>query len=364
VSGIVQRIFTMYVGGDSARHIGSILTAEGILPPNEYYFKSTGRINPYRSKMPVWGSATIMSMLTSQVYLGHTVQGKVKTVSHKSKQRINADPKDWIIVENTHEPLIDAELWDTVQARIEKGGKDRKKRAAIRANSLKEISLFSGLVKCAKCGGLMAYNIKNNGSGKTYYVYRCSTYANNGVNACSCHFIHQSTLETVVLDDIRHYATLTRNDEAALIDRLIKANAALRNSSVKDCKKRLSDTRKRINDIGHLVKQLFEEKAAGNLPDTIFKKLIADYDNEQQDLNQKLATLQQELVDCENKANDIIAWVDKIKKCISIDTLDRATLMELIDTITVSETYKTDGEKRQDITIKYKFVGVLSDKCS
>jgi len=359
VSGVVKRIFALYAGGESARHIGCILTSEGILPPNEFYFRSLGQSNPYRSKLPVWGSASIMGLLKQQVYIGHTVQGKVFQASHKLKKRIVADPKDWIIVENTHEPLIDTDLWNSVQARI-KSQKEQKKRSIIKVSSLKEVSMFSGLVKCQDCGGLMAYNVKTTGNNK-YYVYRCSTYANNGRGACSVHMIHQSALETVLLNDILHYAKLADSEESALIDRLMKANAATRLNSVKDCKKRLNDVKKRISDIDGLIKRLFEEKAAGNLPDTVFKKLVADYDTEQQGLNENLVTLNNELADCETKAGDITAWVSKIKECISLNTLDRPTLIELVEGITVSETYKVDGEKRQDVTIKYKFVGVLNN---
>jgi hypothetical protein len=310
-------------------------------------------------KLPIWGSATIMGLLKQQVYIGHTVQGKAYQASHKIKKRVKADPKDWIIVKNTHEPLIDVETWDSVQARLEKQ-KKRKNRATIRVSSMNEVSLFSGLVKCADCGGLMAFNVKTSGKNK-YYVYRCGTYANSGNNSCTVHTIHQKTLEEVLLNELQHYATLAHDEEKLLIDRLMKANMAMRNNSVKDCKKRLNDTKKRISDIDTLIKQLFEEKAVGNLPDTIFKKLIADYDTEQKELTESLVNLQNELEDCESKANDITVWVDKIKECITINALDRPTLIELVDSITVSEAYKVGGEKRQDITIRYNFVGVLND---
>jgi len=88
VGAVVQRIFHLYAIGNSARNIASTLTQEEIDPPNEYYFKSIGKPNPYPDKTKSWGAATITVMLESMVYIGHLVQGKEQTLSHKLKQRI------------------------------------------------------------------------------------------------------------------------------------------------------------------------------------------------------------------------------------------------------------------------------------
>ena len=49
------------------------------------------------------------------------------------------------------------------------------------------------------------------------------------------------------------------------------------------------------------------------------------------------------------------ALIVRVKECLSIDALDRAIVMELIDRIEVSETYDADGVKNIDISINYKF---------
>ena len=362
VAAVVRKIFHMYSIGNSARHIAHILTQENIDPPNEYYFKSLGKSNPFSAKTNAWGAATLTVMLQNKVYIGHTVQGKAHTLSHKLKKRVHVDEKDWIIVENTHEPLIDLQTWENVQSRFERERAARRvgKRTSTRVSSLKELSLFSGMLLCADCAGKMAYNVKSS-DGRTYYLYRCSTYANNGRGACSVHAIHQTALETAVLDDIRHYATIALNDRQALIERLMKANASTRQQSMKDCNKKVSDTQKRIREIDGLAKGLFEEKLKGNIPDMLFKNMLADYEREQTELGENLITLRQELADCEANANDTTAWVEKIRQCISIDTLNRDILHELIDSITISESYKVGGKTQQDIIIKYKFVGFLAE---
>ncbi len=49
------------------------------------------------------------------MYLGHMVQGKQKRKSYKIHMRITMPERDWFIVKNMHEPLIDQETFDKAQ---------------------------------------------------------------------------------------------------------------------------------------------------------------------------------------------------------------------------------------------------------
>ena len=356
VASIVRRVFNMFADGDSARNIGSILNRENIDTPNEYYFKQIGRSNPYPTKKAAWGSATVMTILRSQVYIGNIVQGKQKTASHKLKKRIRIDEKDWVIAEGMHEALIDSNTWARVQERIRV-----EKPVRTRISSKSEVSLFSGLVRCADCGGLMAYNVKTS-HGKKYYVYRCQTYANNGTDTCTVHTTHESMLEEIILNDIKAYSKLVFTDENALIDRLMQANASHQQKAAGVLKSQTTDTRKKIIHIDNLIMNLFEKNVSGDISDLMFKNMSAKYEAEQSELRAKLERLEIDLSECESNANDVDRWVSRVKDCINIDVLNRGILVELIDSITVSEAYKIDGERRQDITIKYKFVGILDNE--
>ena len=62
-------------------------------------------------------------MLINEIYIGNMVQGKYGSVSYKTKQNKPRPKSEWYIVEGTHEPIIDRELWDRVQALIEQRAK-------------------------------------------------------------------------------------------------------------------------------------------------------------------------------------------------------------------------------------------------
>jgi len=61
-----------------------------------------------------------------------------------------------------------------------------------------------------------------------------------------------------------------------------------------------------------------------------------------------------------NQQDSAASFVELVKKYVHVEYLDREIVVELIDNIVISERYKKDGVKQQDIKIKYKFIGELS----
>lgn len=145
------------------------------------------------------------------------VQRKRQVASFKTKKRLNVDPENWIIVEGTHEPIIDRELWDRAQKRLtSKGHHVQRKRED------KELSLFAGVLHCADCGLNLAYTTKYL-KNSTVGIYRCTRYVNNGKSACSAHYIQEDSLVAFVLNDIRIHAKLA-NAERERITRQLMSN--------------------------------------------------------------------------------------------------------------------------------------------
>ena len=109
-----------------------------------------------------------------------------------------------------------------------------------------------------------------------------------------------------------------------------------------------------------MAQKLFEERCTGNVPDSVFKKLMQNYDVEQANLNQIIAEKRNVLMEMENAAIDISAWAEEFKQYTNIDKLDRRIVTTLIDSVEVHESTKENGVVKQHITVNYKFVGQLS----
>ncbi len=349
VSGNVVRIFELFLSGMTARAIADVFNRDGITTPNEYFYYTIGKPNPFRNNKNAWGSASIMNILKNPAYYGAMSNGKRAVKSFKNKQIVCKSFDDWVIVEGTHEPLITKEQWDEAQ-RI--GSKN--KRETVRRNADGEVSIFAGIVKCADCGGNMIFNRKEKKS-STDEFYRCGTYQQKGKNVCQPHRIDYDVLYEAVLTDIRQYAVLAVEDEKKLIERILKANDAFKNKSISRYEKNIRESKNRIQEIDGLLQSLFEEKLSGNVTDAMFKRMATKYEDEQTKLITDVEQMESELDECQRVQQDLTGWIERIKECLSVDVITRAIAVELINRIEVSETYDTNGEKTLDLEIFYKF---------
>ncbi len=356
---IVKRLFREFAGGDSGRNIAAKLNAEGVDTPAKYYFKQTGKRSTRGGNGQQWGSCTIMQLLRNQVYIGDMVQCKRKVSSFKTKKRLVTSPEDWVIVEDTHEAIIDRFTWECVQRRMN-STKRASSHHSIRVNSTDEVNIFSGIIRCADCGAAMAFNRKVGKSGAERRFYRCSRYANSGSKSCSMHTIDADTLESIILSDIQYYAQTAITDEKKLMDRLMSFSGQERRNEKAAQEKILRDATNRISFIEDASKRLFEEKITGNVPDSLFKKILADYERELSELEDKSADIRQRIKEEASGESGVKKWMGLIKDCVCIGRLDRATAFQLSDHVDVHEQTDENGHKSQSIQVNYNFVGCLS----
>jgi len=348
---IVTRIFIMYASGHTCRSIADKLTQEGIPNPRTYYYNLEGQRNPYENDRGTWNATSITNMLRNQVYIGKMVQGKRKTISFKSKKVRMIDPEQWVVVSGTHDAIVDADIWESVQSRLTSGY--RAKTRTVMKNGL-----FSGVIRCADCGSALALNVKQRASGIPKRIYKCSRYANSGKIACSTHYVVESQIEQAILSDIKHYAMLSVNREE-LVDRLADTAGARRNIEYQKHREKLKDAETRLKQIDDKIRMLFEEKVSGGISGAIFTNLMNGYEQERKTAEKLVLTLQKDLALQEAKTRDVSKWVSLIQKNIDLDKLDRETVFQLVDSIIVSETRTAEGELHQTIKINYKFVGCL-----
>lgn len=220
--GVVQRIFKLCAEGKGPNQIARILRDDHVLNPTNQYYQQTGvactrldTTRPYN-----WCGATVANILSNPVYLGHTLNMQSSTLSYKNKQIFHRPPEEQVLVKNTHEAIIDQELWDTVQ-RV----REHKRRPP---KHMDAPGLFAGLVYCADCGGYMVLCRTGKMKPEQYY-FRCSTYGKRGKDACTAHHITEANLNAIVLDDLRrvtHFARTKKHQFAAYINR--KNTAQLR----------------------------------------------------------------------------------------------------------------------------------------
>lgn len=143
---IVRKIFELASQGWGAHRIRTHFEKEQVPCPSWWLHQRGEKRYTKRFENPankyIWSHTVISNIIKNPLYLGHTVMCKSESIFKVGlQQRIPQDK--WIVVENTHEPLVSQEVFDFVNEKI----KSRK-----REDTSGNISIFSGLIKCGSCG--------------------------------------------------------------------------------------------------------------------------------------------------------------------------------------------------------------------
>ena len=125
----------------------------------------------------------------------------------------------------------------------------------------------------------MTFNTKQY-DGRTYYIYKCSRYAVHGKSTCSIHHIPASALEEAVLQNIRFNAQLLSENDEELLEKLIALGNRGQQCEMQEARTKLNEAVKRLEVVEDMAQKLFEERCTGNVPDSVFKKLMQNYDIE------------------------------------------------------------------------------------
>ena len=350
---VVRRIFEMRASGMGFRAIAIKLNEDGIVSPREYYYQNKDKKNPLKTRQ-TWGETTVKDIMKNEVYIGNLVSGKSGTLSYKNQKMIKKDEEDWIRVENTHEAIIERELWDRVQSYIHRNYHPKRRKDG-------ETNLFAGILHCADCGfrlrGQVERRTRKDGSIHKATSYMCSTYANNGKEACTIHGIGEKPLIELVVDHIKNLAQLVEYNEERITEAVLSARADKTISYQGAYEKELEVHRKQIEKLDALIESLYADKISGLVPDSLFKRQIQKYEQERLEHSQSAKVLEKRLGSIKPVADSTEIWTRLMKKHIGIDGLDTETLLILIDKIIVSEAKYIDGQRICDIQIIYNHVG-------
>ena len=166
---VVRRIFTEYLNGKSPRAIAKALNKEGVEGPS-----GKG-----------WTASTIIGnrkrgtgFFNNQLYVGKRVWNRLRyrrdPETRKRVSQLNP-PEEWIVADVPELRIIDDDQWTRTQVHQESRARetrpDTKRGPDWRQRRPKH--LFSGLIKCAACGGGMTLTSR--------IYYGCATSRNKGM---------------------------------------------------------------------------------------------------------------------------------------------------------------------------------------
>ena len=308
-----------------------------------------------KENMGLWSFCAVNSILNNPTYLGHMAQQRWSSISYKNHKRYKRDESEWIVVKNTHEPIITQELWDKVRE-VEKSVAQGRKTKRGYTHPL------SGFLYCADCGGKMKMNSINR-NGKVDFNFNCGNHMRIGKAYCFSHFIQAKDIEAIVLDDIRAMAQRIVLDEKTIREDFIRHNAELADKAVKSAKKELQAKRKRTEELSRLMQLAYEDRLKGKMPEDICLNFIQRYSDEQKRLENEIAELETRLTETTNTIQSADEFIRNIKKYLEAPELTREMCYELLDRVVVGGHPKHTGKERViDIVYKVDIASVLRYK--
>ena len=357
-SSVIGEIFRMALEGKTCGQIARELERQQILRPQAYLHEKFGKFVSDRIlQYPfAWDHSSVRAILMNQVYIGNMVHFRTGSKNFKEKKLIWKPETDWIVVEGTHEPLVDAETFWTVQERVKV--KQPRKRCC-------NANIFRGLLFCGECGKRMAFcNRKNEKRRKSLGSFSCNTNRRYGGKFCTTHYITLEQVKSIVLEDIRRNAMLASEDTGRYIDYLMQLSKAGQADEVNALKKELETSRHRLAELATLVQRIYEDHVFDRLPEELYQTLSAKYEAETKNLKARIAEIQTQLAEAASKTQNSKDFAALVAPYADITELDEELVHTLIEKIVIHEKEILGGQPVMRIEIYYRFIGKVQDQLS
>lgn len=324
---IVRRIFELYLLTRSQNKIRTIFSQEKIPIPEVY--KGTRRglkvKNPYE-----WNYRTIRDILKNEMYIGNMVQNVFSKKSFREKKMIKNKKEEWIIVEGTHEPIIDKQTFFQVQELLQ---------ANYRQPVKPYLHEFSGLLYCHECGHKIGIgNVKRNrDESKQYFYTYCNYYRKNSAyNKCTSHSLNYNNLENQLLDIIDNLCKkfFKQLDYDSLIEERKKGINTYGDTLIKKINKFKID----IKEIELKIEKIYMDRLDEIISADTYKKMSEKLELKKQQLIDEMSRHQKKYAEfIKDSSKDKVLETTKIvKEYLKTRKLEkRDLLLKIIDRIEI-----------------------------
>lgn len=340
---IVRKIYEWYLETGSQGKVKEKLFEEKIETPaikRGLISMTTKLQSPYE-----WTNRTIRYILTSQMYIGNMEQHKYEKKSFREKKLSRTKKEEWIIVEGTHEAIIDKETYNKVQNMI---------KANYKRNSNKEPELFNGLLICYDCKHHMSINPRNriceDGSIFPRAYALCNYYVHHKkLKVCTSHSTSYYKLEEKLLDEIEKIC----KDFIKLIDyeKITNNKQSNINSYGTTLCQKINKNKNEIKKLEQKIEKIYMDRLEDVISVDTYKKISSKFEEQKEKIQEELKELEDsyEQYQEDNSQKNILEakqlaaeYIKKRKK------IDRELILKLVDRIEIHE------DKTADLYLKIR----------
>ncbi len=324
-ANVIRDIFKWKIEGSTNLLIADKLNSMGVLSPLEYK-KSIGLNYDTvfkTKKMASWSHNAIGRILINEVYIGNLIQGKTKSPNLKVKKYFPVSVDEQIKVCGTHEPIISKGDFDLVQELLKT---DTKKSPLS-----DKVYVFSGILKCQKCGENMVRSTTKI-KGVKHFSYICAGYKYR--KTCTCNRIEEDKIFLAVLLAIN--SEIMQGSE---IDKIISniEKSDLKNRAKSNLNSQIENLKKEIENFERYKKGLFETYSKDLIDETFFNHNMENYSKEIKDTENKIEVVENELNELNKKEFEFNHIAEHFIKYKEFKELTRPLIVSLIESIEITE---------------------------
>lgn len=336
-SHVVQDIFRLRLEGNSAARIAFTLNSMGILSPMAYK-RNKGLPYAKRGYADVedckWSATTIIRILQDETYVGTLVQGKQGTPHYKIKQMEQRPSSEWIRVPDAHKPIISRQDFDLVQ-RI--NGLDTRT-----SPQQETVFLFSGVLICGCCGARMTRKT-NRSRGREYHYYYCRTGKKNG--CANPVMLREDDLIACVQESLRAYINNVISLDALLSE---VDQESINHQLAKEYAEHIAENEQRLEKVLTFKSKLYESLVDGMVTREEYASYKAKYTTQAEEIRESIRILQRKMSDALENSDARTRWMNIFKQFATLETLDRKSVVQLIQKIRVV------AKKKLEISFNYQ----------
>lgn len=349
---IVKKIYNLYLQGYSVKSVAQILSEENVPTPTQYK-QNLGlsyqnyNASQFSTTRGLWGQTTIKRILNNEMYIGNMVQNREKKQSYKSKKVIVLPRSEWIIVENTHEPIIPAPTFYQVQQLL-KSKRTVSKTDNNNNDKKRKSHALAGKIKCADCGASLVKTGGGSADGRSYV--RCQLAHKTKSKSCSAHSINLKRLNEIVSSEIHGLINAVLNENDEILEKyMLKKDDTKKQVAVK--KLEIKKIKQKIEDVDNALTSSYMDKTLGKIDEETFLILKNTLTKNKKELMEQENVKQKELEELTIQSDDENDITELAKKYADFRELTTEIVSKFINYITVSE---KDVYDNQDVKIYWK----------
>ena len=359
VADVVKLMFHLASQGKSNIQIARKLTTNYTTP---YEYKRTGKVFKDKEDIKQWDSSYISKILSDEVYVGNLMQ-RVYSNRHDSSRKSKFRDKDeWIVKKNTHEALVEKDLFERVRRIKEKNQgslpyhslknaiKDGKENAGsnIQRDQNKE-GKYDGIIVCGVCSRDLQKQYRARGlkvNDEVCYCYYCK--GGDRLNLEKSHVrIYETDLDRILVDTLKRlFSSFYQEDKGLHLKTYLEKVSA---EKINQVSLKIDTNNKKIDSLRVKLQEQYENYVKGEV-------LLSEFKTESNKIDRQIKTIKNKLKILDDKKRNVKKRKKELKKFIEalfcyLEDKSIDVNKELVDTLI---SY-IEISKYKQVTIYFKF---------